>query len=63
MVGTAVYQLALWVMKLSQNSEAENLRGIMTDPPEKRGDRKPASSPCTWKRGITKSVRSSGVSL
>lgn len=62
MVGTAVYQLALWVMKLSQNSDAENLVGTMTEPPENRGARNPARSPCTWKSGITKSVRSSGVS-
>ncbi len=62
-VGTAVYQLALYVIKLSQNSEAENFIGIITEPPENRGARRPASNPCTWKRGMTKSVRSSDVSL
>lgn len=62
-VGTAVYQFALCSMKLSQNSEAENLRGTMTDPPDDKGDKKPARSPCTWKSGITRRVRSSGLRL
>ena len=44
-VGTAVYQLALCVMKSSQNSEAENLRGTTTEPPEYKGARKPARRP------------------
>jgi hypothetical protein len=34
MVGTAVYQFALWSSKASQNSEAENLRGQIMEPPE-----------------------------
>ena len=63
MVGTAVYQLALCVMKFSQKSCAENLGGTMTDPPDRRGARKPASRPWTWNSGITRRVRSSGVSL
>lgn len=58
-----MYQLALCVMKFSQNSEAENFVVTITEPPENRGARKPASKPCTWKRGMTKSVRSSDVSL
>lgn len=50
-------------MKLSQNSEAEKRDGTITDPPETRGARRPASSPWTWKRGMTNKVRSSDVSL
>ena len=50
-------------MKLSQNSEAEKRDGTITDPPEKRGARKPASSPWTWKRGMTNKVRSFDVNL
>ena len=50
-VGTAVYQLALYSIKLSQNSDAENLSGIITDPPEKSGDRNPASSPWDMEKG------------
>ena len=45
MVGTAVYQFALCMMKSSQNSEAENLEGTMTEPPDNNGARKPARSP------------------
>ena len=62
-VGTAVYQLALYVTKSSQNSEAENLRGTMTEPPDNSGARKPASNPWTWNRGMTSIVLSAGVSL
>ena len=50
-------------MKLSQNSEAEKRDGTITDPPEKRGARNPASSPWTWKRGMTNKVRSFAVNL
>lgn len=50
-------------MKSSQNSEAEKRDGTITDPPEKRDARKPASSPWTWKRGMTNKVRSFDVSL
>lgn len=62
-VGTAVYQFALCVIKSSQNSDAENLSGTITDPPDNKGARNPASRPWTWKRGMTSMVRSSGVSL
>ena len=46
-VGTAVYQLALCVMKVSQKSDAEKRGGTMTEPPENSGARNPASRPCT----------------
>ncbi len=59
---TAVYQLALRRMKLSQNSEAEKRTGTMTDPQEKMGARNPASKPWTWKSGMTRRVRSCEVS-
>lgn len=45
MVGTAVYQLALCSMKSCQNVVAENFGGTITEPPERRGARNPASSP------------------
>ena len=63
MVGTAVYQLALYLMKFSQKSDAENLSGTITEPPDRRGARKPASRPWTWNKGMTSNVRSLGVSL
>ena len=61
MVGTAVYQFALYWTKSFQNSEAENLGGTTADPPAARGARKPASRPWTWNRGITSIVRSCSV--
>lgn len=61
MVGTAVYQFALLATKSLQNSDPENLGGMITEPPLPRGARKPARRPCTWKRGMTRNVRSSGV--
>src|SRR5690242_200985 len=60
-VGTAVYQLALWLMKSVQNSEAENLLGTTMEPPVKRGARRPQRRPWTWNRGMTSMVRSLGV--
>jgi len=53
-VGTAVYQFALCVIKSVQNVDAENFGGTITVPPEARGVRKPASRPWTWKSGITR---------
>lgn len=61
MVGTAVYQLALCVIKSSQKVVALNLRGTTTEPPERRGARNPARRPWTWKRGMTSMVRSAGL--
>lgn len=63
MVGTAVYQFAWYVVKSSQNSVAENFGGTITDPPEPSGARKPANSPWTWKRGMTRYVLSFLLSL
>lgn len=63
MVGTAVYQFALWVVKSVQKSVAENLGGTMTEPPEYRGARNAARRPWTWNNGITRYVRSAGVRL
>ena len=40
-----MYQVALYVINSSQNSEAENFKGIMTEPFENKGARKPASNP------------------
>ncbi|RKF60241.1 hypothetical protein OnM2_052035, partial [Erysiphe neolycopersici] len=53
MVGTAVYQLALKASKSIQNSEAENLGGMIIDPPDPIGARKPARRPWTWNSGMT----------
>lgn len=61
MVGTAVYQFALCVIKSSQKVVALNLAGTMTEPPERRGARNPARRPWTWKRGMTSKVRSAGL--
>ncbi len=61
-VGTAVYQFALRVAKSFQNSDAEKRAGMMTDPRLIKGVRNPASRPCTWNSGITRSVRSEEVS-
>ena len=61
-VGTAEYQLALYLMKSGQNSDAEKRGGTITDPPAYSGARNAAINPCTWKRGITRYVRSDGVS-
>lgn len=61
MVGTAVYQFALWAVKSAQKSDAENLGGTTTDPADRRGARKAASRPWTWKSGITRRVRSLSV--
>jgi len=44
-IHTAVYQLALYLIKSFQNSEAENLGGTMTVPPDLSGARKPARRP------------------
>lgn len=45
MVGTAVYQVALYVINSDQNVEAENFSGTMTELPDKRGARNAASKP------------------
>lgn len=61
-VGTAEYQFALWVVKSFQNSDAEKRAGTITEPPEESGPRNAARRPWTWKSGITRYVRSEGVS-
>lgn len=61
MVGTAVYQFARWAQKVDQKSVAENFGGMMTELQADRGARKAARRPWTWKRGMTRRVRSAGV--
>ena len=58
MVGTAVYQFALWVVNCFQKLPALNAPGTTTEPPEASGARKPASKPWTWNSGMTSIVRS-----
>ena len=58
-VGVAVYQVALYIAKSVQNVGAKR-GGMMTALPARRGDRKDASKPCTWKRGMISIVRSAG---
>lgn len=53
-VGTAVYQVDLVDAKSFQNRVAENLSMMTTLPPERKGDKRPARRPCTWKRGMTR---------
>lgn len=56
--GPAVYHVALYLMNSGQNVVVLNLGGIITVPPEWRGERKPASKPCTWNNGMTRYDRS-----
>ena len=61
-VGTAVYQFALWVVKCCQKLLALNAPGTTTEPPDANGPRKPARRPWTWNNGMTSIVRSAAVS-
>ncbi len=53
MVGTAEYQVAPWVAPSRQKAFAENRRGQITVPPDTSVASVEATSPCTWKSGIT----------
>ncbi len=61
-VGVAVYQVALWVVKSFQNEGARRV-GIMMALLDLRGVMKDAMSPWTWKSGMMIIVRSSFVRL
>lgn len=56
-VGVAVYQVAPYSAKSVQNAGIKR-DGMMIALPARSGDKKDATRPCTWKRGITSIVRS-----
>jgi hypothetical protein len=64
-VGTAVYQVALYARMSDQNVDAENLPedGSVTAAPADRELSKPAIKPWTWNKGRTITVESDSVSL
>jgi hypothetical protein len=64
-VGTAVYQVALYARMSDQNVDAENLPadGSVTAAPTERELSKPAIKAWTWKKGRTITVESDSVSL
>ena len=56
-VGVAVYHVAEWAMKSFQN-EGERPEGMMMAEPALSVERKEATRPWTWKRGMIMTVRS-----
>ena len=52
-VGTAEYHVAPCFAESGQNVLAEKRRGAITLPPEASVASVEATSPCTWKSGIT----------
>lgn len=65
MVGTAVYQVALYLIMSDQKVEAEKrpADGRVTEAPAPKELSNPASRPWTWNRGRTMTVESDSVSL
>ena len=62
MVGTAEYHVAPYSLAMRQNDSGLNLPGTTTVPPVARVASVEATSPWTWKSGITHSDTSSAVS-
>src|ERR1700736_644958 len=53
MVGTPEYQLTLYSLTIRQNPRGSNFFGATSVPPVNSVANVEATSPCTWKTGIT----------
>src|SRR6266581_2696090 len=63
MLGTAVYQVARWVLTRRRNPSGLKRPAITTVPPEARVANTDATSPWMWNNGMTHTVTSAGPSL